>query len=83
MAAVQGYGCISSVYILFQVLLHIAFRRTPASMLGFLVVLVCSSVLEFTPDVQSRRVMTHFFQIDDECAFVILTIKTRSSTCSQ
>ena len=33
----QGYGSISSVYVSFQVLLHIAFRRMPASMLGFLV----------------------------------------------
>ena len=35
MAAVQGYGCISSVYISFQVLLHVVFRRVPASTLGF------------------------------------------------
>ena len=33
----QGYGCISSVYVSFQVLQHTAFRRMPASMLGFLV----------------------------------------------
>ena len=39
MAAVQGYDCISSVYISFQVLWHIAFRRIPASMLGSLVVM--------------------------------------------
>ena len=39
MAAVQGYGCISSVYISFQALQHITFRRMPASMLGFLVYL--------------------------------------------
>ena len=34
-AAVQGYGFISSVYISFQELLHIAFRRMPTSLLGF------------------------------------------------
>ena len=38
MAAVQGYGCISSVYISFQVVQLIAFLRMPASMLGFLVI---------------------------------------------
>ena len=41
MAAVQGHGCISSVYISFYVVKYvvmlIAFRRMPASMLGFLV----------------------------------------------
>ena len=37
MAEMQGYGCMSSVYISFQVLQHIAFRHMPASMLGFLV----------------------------------------------
>ena len=37
MAAVQGYGCISSVYMSFQVVWLIAFRRVPASMLNFLV----------------------------------------------
>ena len=35
MAAVQGYGSNSSVYISFQV--HIAFRHMPVSMLAFLV----------------------------------------------
>ena len=37
MEAVQGNACISSVYISFLVLQHIAFRRMPASALGFLV----------------------------------------------
>ena len=37
MVAMQWYGCISSVYISFQVLQYIAFHRTPASTLGFLV----------------------------------------------
>ena len=37
MASVLGYGCISSIYISFQVLSHIAFRCMPASTLGFLV----------------------------------------------
>ena len=36
----QGYGCMSSVYISFQVLQHIAFRRMPASMLGFFVMVL-------------------------------------------
>ena len=39
MAAVEGYGYISSVYISFQVVQLIAFRRMPASMLGSLVAL--------------------------------------------
>ena len=37
MATMQVYGCISRVYISFQVLYRIAFRRMPASTLGFLV----------------------------------------------
>ena len=37
MATVEGYGCISGVYLSFEVLYHIAFRRMPASMLDFLV----------------------------------------------
>ena len=44
MAAVQGYSCISSVYISFQVLQDIAFRRMPASTLGFLVVFATRSL---------------------------------------
>ena len=34
MGAIQGYGCISSVYISFKVLQHIAFRRMPSSIAG-------------------------------------------------
>ena len=37
MAAVQKHDCISSVYISFEVVSLIAFRRMPDSMLGFLV----------------------------------------------
>ena len=37
MLAVQGYGCISSVYISFEVVKLNAFRRMAASMLRFLV----------------------------------------------
>ena len=37
MASVQMHGCISSVYISFQVVKLIAFRCMPASILGFLV----------------------------------------------
>ena len=36
MSAVQGYGSISSVYISFQVLQHIAFRHMTASSCAFL-----------------------------------------------
>ena len=45
MAAMQGYDCISRVYISFQMLWHIAFRRMPASMLGFLVVIVSDCLI--------------------------------------
>ena len=45
MAAVQGYSCISSVYVSYQEILLIAFHRMPSSMLGFLVFISVTSAL--------------------------------------
>ena len=51
MAVVQGYGCISSVYISFQVVYLITFRRIQASILGFFVDI--TSVMKFEKSRQS------------------------------
>ena len=54
--ALQGYVCISSVYISFQVLQHITFRRMPASMLGFLV-LYADDILLLAPSVYALQLI--------------------------
>ena len=71
-AAVQVYGCISSVYISFQVIEFIEIRRMPASMLGFLVVI--TQLLPIFTCITVARCIADFDDVSINIACCLLTI---------